>query len=80
VTFLDNRLPLKSYNQTTTKRCHICESCDIYQLLSAEISVSYEIAGIWGSFRNPLLYPTELRARLERSITPFANNCQQPTR
>jgi hypothetical protein len=63
MSFLDNRLPLKSYNQTTTKRCHICESCDIYESVSAEIGYSCEIAGIWGSFRKPMLYPTELRAR-----------------
>ena len=46
----------KNYNQTTTKRCDICESCDIYQSVSAAIRNSYKIARISPSFTKPVLY------------------------
>jgi hypothetical protein len=59
----DHRLPLKNYNQTTTKRRHIYESCDVYQSVSAEIGDIYEIMEISTSFRRPMLYPIELQAQ-----------------
>ena len=52
--FFDAHLPLKNYNETTTKRCDICESCDIYQLLSAAIADSYGISPFLRSLFSPL--------------------------
>ena len=39
----------KNYNQTTTKRCNICKSCDIYQLLSNGNNDTYERKRILGN-------------------------------
>jgi len=72
MTFLDNRLPLKNYNQTTTKTCYICESCDIYQLLSAEIGYIYEIMKISTRPEQPPVQPAQLHAGAESPKHPPA--------
>jgi len=54
--------------KTTTKRCNICDLCDIYQLLSAENSHTYEKTKISRRFRSPMvasqkvMYKTDLIA------------------
>jgi hypothetical protein len=52
---LDGRLPLKNYNQTTTKGCDICDFWDFYHSVSTEIRNSYEKGGIQVGFMNPML-------------------------
>jgi hypothetical protein len=76
---LTRRLPPKNYNQTTTKWCNICYSCDSYQFLSTLISHTYKITEISGSFRRPMLYPIELQAQDSASVILRTNPCQLPS-
>ena len=52
----------KNYNQTTTKRCDICDLREIYHLLSTEISSSCVKRQIRKKCVKQALWPTELIA------------------